>query len=255
MLCYSLTGEFTERIMFMPYNVVDRNGNHLGIVYRSFNQIDKEHIYLVAITHQKVEAVTVDRLTIKNEVADMLECRTMFGKINEDKLDRKLDDILENEYKDFGYINKDDFIKLLFLESGLLLKTSVIKDIDIKGYILMDMKETDYDKNQLVIGEIVDYIDEKLPEGYPIYGKIVHYPIIKQDTMGFGEGFLLGADLADYGGRNHIHYTRLIIKSGNYVDSYEIPMQLTVKKGDNIQLYIDKDEIKRVFCNETIYEF
>lgn len=35
----------------MPFNVIDLTRNHLGIVHRSFNQIDNEHIYVVAVTH------------------------------------------------------------------------------------------------------------------------------------------------------------------------------------------------------------
>ena len=84
--------------------------------------------------------------------------------------------------------------------------------------------------------------------------KIIDYPIVETDIMGGGEGFLLGANLSDVGGRNHAHSTRLLIKSGNFTNSLDLPVIINARKGMTIQLYYNEKEINQVFCDGVIYK-
>lgn len=81
------------------------------------------------------------------------------------------------------------------------------------------------------------------------------YPIFRTDIMGAAEGLLLGANFSDFAGRNHAHETVLEIKSGNFEKSISFPIQMNIKKGMPIQLYLIEDKIKKFFCDEAIYEF
>ncbi len=85
--------------------------------------------------------------------------------------------------------------------------------------------------------------------------KITEYPRIQIDSMLSGQGLLLGADFEDLVGRTHIHRTKLKIKSGNFTCDLDLPVELYLKKGDTIQIYIDNRVIKRIFCDGIIYEF
>jgi len=71
--------------------------------------------------------------------------------------------------------------------------------------------------------------------------------------MGFGEGVILGADLADMGGRNHSHETKLKIVSGNFQGNVILPYIVYTKKDMEIQLYVAENKIKMVFSDGIIY--
>ena len=120
----------------------------------------------------------------------------------------------------------------------------------------MDINNVVIENNSIIIDEEIDYINnEKLENHIPMVAKIIDYPRIQIDSMSSGQGLLLGADLADLAGRNHIHKTKLKIKSGNFTYELNLPVELYLKKGDTIQIYVDNRVIKRIFCDGIIYEF
>ena len=47
----------------------------------------------------------------------------------------------------------------------------------------------------------------------------------------------------------------LKIKSGNFSYELNLPVELYLKKGDIIQIFVDNRVIKRVFCDGIIYDF
>ncbi len=121
---------------------------------------------------------------------------------------------------------------------------------------MVDINNVVIENDSMVIDEEIDYISsEKIGKDIPMVAKITDYPRIQIDSMTSGQGLLLGADLTDLAGRNHIHRTKLKIKSGNFEHDLSLPVELYLKKDDTIQIYVDNRVIKRVFCNGIIYEF
>ncbi|NLN48683.1 MAG: hypothetical protein GX154_06265, partial [Clostridiales bacterium] len=89
----------------------------------------------------------------------------------------------------------------------------------------------------------------------PIFGEITGYPLFYTDIMGLGEGFILGANISDFGGRNHSHETRLKIKSGNYEDIFDFPIIINARMGMGIQLYLGEKKIEQLYCDGSLYKF
>lgn len=243
----------------MPIEIYDKNNKYLGIIQKKY--YNNLNIYMVAITELQFKDIDFDIVKIKKFLASVYDCVTILGKIKEDKFEEKLKEIREEEKNNkFIEVKHDDFLKVLFLQhfhgEGFedVININISKE-NIKGYLLIDIGKIQVQHGRFIIEDDIDYITEKkIGDSIPIYAKIVNYPVVKTDIMGMS-GIFQGANLADFGGRNHSHITSLEIKSGNFKDSLEIPMLLTVKKDMNIQFDIAKRQIKQVFCDGIIYKF
>ena len=116
----------------------------------------------------------------------------------------------------------------------------IVENEFINAYFLIDINNVVIENDSIIIDEEIDYINnEKLENHIPMVAKIIDYPRIEISSMSSGQGLLLGADLADLSGRNHIHKTKLKLKSGNFVYELNLPVELYLKKDDTIQIYID----------------
>ena len=192
-------------------------------------------------------------------MAGFLGCKTILGKINEPRLNKCIDNIIIKEFSKFKDNTYDELLKLVYLRILRYEENFHYKNIEnsqINGYFLVDINNVVIENDSVIIDEEIDYItNEKLENHIPMVAKIIDYPRIQIDSMSSGQGLLLGADLADLAGRNHIHRTKLKIKSGNFAQELNLPVELYLKKGDTIQIYLDNRVIKRVFCDGIIYEF
>lgn len=122
----------------------------------------------------------------------------------------------------------------------------------------MDADKLNFEDGSAIMDETIDYFPKDIADvdvNAPIYAKIIDYPIIKTDIMEIGEGLLLGADLSDYGGRNHAHTTVLKILSGNCTMEIELPIIVYAKKDMTVNLYMSGDRIRKVFCDGIMYKF
>ena len=241
----------------MPFNVYDRNRKYLGFIQSAYPQYT--NVFMVASTGVKLTDEDFHINNIKSELAGYLGCKSILGKINETRLSKSIDNIINKEFSKFKKNTYEDLLKLVYLrilryEENFHYKN--LKSEQINGYFLLDINNVVMENNYLIIDEEIDYIsNEKLEKLIPMVGKIIDYPRIQIDSMSSGQGLLLGADLADLSGRNHIHKTKLKIKSGNFAFELNLPVELYLKKGDTIQIYVDNRVIKRVFCDGIIYEF
>lgn len=263
----------------MPVDIYDRNQEHIGIIRERY--IDTDNVYMVAITDLNSADIAIDEDKLKKYMAGIVKVKSIFGKIDEDRLKEEIEELrISEQYEQLSY---DDFIKYLFLKnySGKsienYLEINGFREELIKGYILLDIKKIEIKNGKLCIDDEMDYIlnetidydlipknnspylidqrkDEITDKIKPIFAKITGYPILQTDIMGFGEGFILGGDLADLGGRNHSHETILRIKSGSYEDNIVLPIIVFAKAGMPIQLYIDEKKIEKVFCDGVIYK-
>lgn len=267
----------------MPIDIYDDNGNYLGIIRNRYQ--DKDNIYLLAITDLNSNDINFNEDKMKKYVAGILKVKNIFGKVDEDRLKEEIDSLRTSEqYSIFQQIPYDDFIRYLFLKnySGKNIEeyleiNGFIEEM-IRGYIFFDINKVEIIDGKFVINEDMDYIQSEaidfdlIPEKTspyfidhkenewnsnlkPIFAKVTGYPIIHTDIMGAGEGFFLGANLSDFGGRNHSHETRLRIKSGNCEEIFDFPILISTRKDMNIQLYIGQKNIEQIFCDGVIYKF
>lgn len=202
----------------MSFNVCDKYGRHIGFIKDSYPYY--ANVFRVALTE--------DRIENKSGELDEIKGR-----------------------------NKDEFIKYLLLKNSTDVEKHICFDTkNIKGYILLDIDKINIENNTVILNEDLDYIEDmKLDEETPVYARVATLPVVTTDIMGLGTGLLLGADIADLGGRNHIHTTRFKMQSGNSITDIEVPAQLGIRKGMNIQLYFNGNKISKVFCDGVIYVF
>ncbi|MBZ9686200.1 hypothetical protein G9F72_007630 [Clostridium estertheticum] len=241
----------------MPFNVYNRNKKYLGFIQSAYPQYT--NVFMVASTDVKLTDEDFDINKMKSELAGYLGCKNILGKVNEPRLSKSIDNIIVKEFGKFKDNTYDELLKLVYLRILRYEENFNYKSIEnekINAYFLIDINNVVIENNSIIIDEEIDYINnEKLENHIPMIAKIIDYPRIQIDSMSSGQGLLLGADLADLSGRNHIHKTKLKIKSGNFAYELNLPVELYLKKGDTIQIYVDNRVIKRVFCNGIIYDF
>ena len=261
----------------------DKNQRYLGVIREKY--LDKRNIYLLGILNTPSGEISFNDDSVKKYLAGVMGIKNLFGKVNKDRFREEIEDIRAlDEYSKFWGLSYEEFLSYLFLEkfTGKSIRDYIeiegSSDETIKGYILFDITKAVITGGKITINEDIDYIQEQevdfdmIPRkslAYsftqsesewnsdikPIYGKVTGYPIHYTDIMGAGEGFLLGANISDFGGRNHSHETRLRIKSGNCEDVFDFPVILNAKADMNIQLYMGEKNIEQIFCDGVIYKF
>ena len=241
----------------MPFNVYDRNKKYLGFIQSAYPQYT--NVFMVASTDIKLTEKDFNINKVKSELASFLGCKSILGKINEPRLNKSIDNIIIKEFKKFKDNTYEELLKLAYLRILRYGENVRYKKVDIaqvNAYFLIDINNVVIENNYIIIDEEIEYIcNEKIGNFIPMVAKIVDYPRIQIDSLMSGQGLLLGADLADLVGRSHIHRTRLKIKSGNFTHELDLPVELYIKKGDIIEIYVDNRVIKRIFCDGIIYEF
>lgn len=240
---------------------VSFNGKHIGFVAKTFPE--NQHLFMVALTSLTIEEIALDNQQIKGYLGRVFGFTNMFGRLQEDRLHEFLESKRTDKYKEAQINNSDDFLRFFFLkvadERGYdLEKLFHWEEIEplVKGYLLINVETAKFSGATIELEEINYFSEETVGEGMkPIFASIIDYPIYRTDIMGAAEGFFLGANFSDFGGRNHAHETVLRIRSGNYEKTISFPIQMYVKKGMPIQLYLQEGKIKRIFCGDAIYEF
>ncbi|WP_069650018.1 hypothetical protein [Caloranaerobacter ferrireducens] len=239
----------------MPFDVYDINNRHMGVITSLFpNNTD---ILMVGITNLKISDIELDLTGLKNYIAELYGCKNIFGKIKEDKLVETLRNVWENKYKSYGEYNEKLLFRLLLLEQLCDIESFIkIDKSKIYGYLLLDRKNIEMNGENIIIKENIDYIEANDGHnGTPIYGKVIDYPIITVENIGVGEGLLLRTDFSHFGGRNHIHKTKFKILSGNAILPITVPISLMIKKDMIVQIYLEKRNIKKIFCDGVFYMY
>jgi len=241
----------------MPFNVYDKNKKYLGFIQSAYPQYT--NIFMAAHTDVKLEKQDFNINKIKSELASFLGCKSILGKINEPRLKKSIDNIIIKNFSKFKNNTNEELLKLAYLK---ILRYEVdfhykkIENSRIDSYFLVDINNVLIENDSIILDEEIEFIsNEKIGNDIPMVAEITEYPRIQIDSMLTGQGLLLGADLEDLVGRTHIHRTKLKIKSGNYTCGLDLPVELYLKKGDTIQIYVDNRVIKRIFCDGIIYEF
>ena len=266
----------------MAFNVCTKEGKHLGITFGSSFQAGSFHIggrnrriVQIALTDHRVEDADLDYQKIKNVVAERHNAKSMLGKIKEEVLQQELNRLWEEEmaqgetdeeafknlYREFQPKDFDEkFIYRLFhLKNRFDLEPYWSGEpFDIKGFVLYDLNEGAlYDGKTLLLEEPVKYIEttEEYKGIKPSHFVVTQRPEISIVGMGIGEGLLLGANISDFGGRNHTHSTKLTLLSGNTLYDTEVPIHIHAKKGMPLTMYVDQEKNIPVafLCDEVLY--
>ncbi|MDG5788385.1 hypothetical protein QA612_12925 [Evansella sp. AB-P1] len=246
----------------MPLNVTYEE-QHIGFVAGAYP--GKSHVFLIALTSLTVEEAGIDQPQMKSYLARIFEATNFFGRVKEDELNEILKRLQKDNFKDLDIHDDETLLRFIFLKAAaerggyeieMLFNWEELSH-NVEGFLILDMEKVLFKRNAVILEEKISYFsDATLAEdnGLPIFAIINDYPIIKTDVMGAGEGLLLGANLSDFGGRNHSHKTTLLLKSGNSEQEFTFPLHMHVKRGMPIQLYVKENRIHKIFCNETIYQ-
>lgn len=252
----------------MAFNVCDRNGEHIGFICDRYPE--QRDVLLVAVTGDLLDDASVDMENVLQQLASVYGCKGLLGKINEEKLGSVMVQKKEQNHN-LEEMPHDDLVKYLFLKENTDVQKAVKADAEaIEGYLLLDVEDIRFRNGCVVMDEVPDYIDgEEIEEEHDqdmlspylqseksirLYGRTVGHPIVKTEVMGVGEGLLLGANLSDFGGRNHSHSTKLRIRSGNCTRTFDLPFIVNARKGMPVRIYIAEKKIKKVFCDGVFYE-
>ncbi|ABR46268.1 hypothetical protein Amet_0025 [Alkaliphilus metalliredigens QYMF] len=244
----------------MPFNVCDQNGKHIGILYERCPEYSLGRKFsLVCLTELTTEKININFHGIKDYLARRYDLKTVFGKIKEEKLQEKLEEEWREYYSEYGAYDEVFLLKIhLSNHQGEISHLIEIEEQSVQGYILLNRENVIFhNKETIIIKNELDFIqpEKEILGKKPLYTKVVDYPVISMGVMGLGEGLLLGANLSDFGGRNHIHNTKLKLMVGNDIHQLELPMQINAKRGMTILFYLEGQKIKHMVCDERIYTF
>lgn len=266
----------------MAFNVCTKEGKHVGITYGSAQELGSFHIggnnrriVRIALTDQRIEDGNFNYEEIRKGIAERHGARNLMRKIKEDALQEELHKYWEKEktqmkaakegqqnlYRDFQPREFDEkFIyRLYHLKNRFSIKPYWLgEELQIQGFIFYDLDEGILvDEKTLLLEEPLKYIEttEKYKELKPTYSVIAERPEVSILGMGIGEGLLLGANLSDFGGRNHVHSTKFKLLSGNAIYKISVPIHIHAKAGMNLTMYIDEDKNAPIafICDEVLY--
>jgi hypothetical protein len=212
----------------MPLNVIDNYGKHVGVIVAKFM-----HKYVVALTNEAVGDYMLpflDQLTMR--AAEAWQCKSMFGKINEDKFLACLKQWIPAIKAE--YFQPAKSLSLYALNKDDLYQYGLVKAFPSATYILTEGKFMD------------DFYNIKLGLSA---GRI--------PGLGLNKGFpaLIGevADLPRIFCSNHS--TELKIKTGDTEIDLTLPGNILARKGEEVALELDfvSQKVLRVTNGEVIY--
>ena len=254
----------------MFLNVCDKTERHIGFICNIYpgnidtNSTSHEQAYVVALTDFKLTYEHVNIDYVKDCLAHIFDSKNILGKVKDEKLKKAITDNICSENINLFNLDYEDMLMFAFLKYCPPLYNFVpskflnidLNSLDINGYILLDIDKTEPYNTCLAINEEISTDPyEKLDNLPPLVMRVTDYPVMKTEIMGFGEGLLLGANLSDFGGRNHAHSTILTVKSGNCETTLELPIYLDTIRDSEINLYINDNKIFKILTNGRIYRY
>ena len=125
----------------MPFNVIDRSGNPIGIICERF-MLDnpQSNLFLIGLTHQRLEDMDIDMEKIRGLIAYGLECKSILGSIKEEKFDQTMREIWKHNFSHHGYYDERFLIKRLMLQRFTPIDEYVrLERFTFTGYILIEI--------------------------------------------------------------------------------------------------------------------
>ena len=241
------------------FNVCDKEGRHLGFIWGKSLLV---HGWQVALSSARIDNDDINWELVKSQLADQLDSRNFWGKVKESTLIAKLKEVWDQKYArdlDIKFLPTSDldYLKFMYLVNGSndMGKSINLDRMDIRGYIFMDSTDPQFfNQDNLLLDSDLNFITERAIDRPPVFGEISSIPKIYLSVMGFTEGFLLGANWSDYGGRNHTHSTIVDIRLGSVDTRLRFPIQIPFKKGEPVQIYFSESgEISSVYYDGAIY--
>jgi len=238
-------------------NICGSDGRHLGFV---LGRSPFCRGWQVGLCHTPLDNAAINWALVTDRLAEHYRCKTIWGKVKEDALIGEVKEEWNREYarlenKYYPTVD-EDYLKIMFLVKDCDLSECIdTSGMEISGYVFLDHRALSfYDRERLLLDADLSYITENVMVSPPVFGEISYFPIIGVSPMDFAEGFLTGADLSDYGGRNHTHMTIARIRTGNVETECRLPIQVNFKKGEPVQIFLSPEgTVTRVFYDGAIY--
>lgn len=249
MLTFQVQYNYMLQEEHMPFNVIDRSGNSIGILADRFTHNNPQsQLFMVGLTKQRYETYDIDMDKIRDIIAYALECKTMLGAIKEEKFNQKLKEIWQSEYQSFGYYNEDFLIKRLMLNRSVPIENYIRLDrFQFDGYILIDGTQLKFASDFSVILDVeMDVIASPFPfqQGVAIFFKINGTPQIEIQTIRNSQPWEM----------NHVHSTTLPVISGDVSTQLIIQAHCSFKIGMNIAVLFEKEKITGIFGDGIYYK-
>ena len=124
----------------MPFNVYSKNGEYLGFIQSAYPQYT--NVFMVASTDIKLTEKDFNINKIKSELASFLGCKSILGKINEQRLSKSIENIIIKEFKKFKDNTYEELLKLVYLRIMRSEENFNYKKVDItqiNAYFLIDI--------------------------------------------------------------------------------------------------------------------
>ncbi|PKM86817.1 MAG: hypothetical protein CVU85_07105 [Firmicutes bacterium HGW-Firmicutes-10] len=233
----------------MPFNVIGRQGNAIGILADRFTFNDPQStILMVGLTKQRCESYDFDVDKMRDIIAYSLDCRTVFKTIKEDKFSQALKEIWQKEYQSFGYYDEDFLTKRLMLNRSIAIKDYLSQErFQFEGYILIDLTDLTFTSDYSVILD-VEIEATKFPfssdKGIPVFFKVNGVPQIEIQTLRSTQPWEM----------NHFHMTTLPVISGNVSTKLIVDAHCPMKNGMDIQVLFEKEKITGIFGDGIYYK-
>ena len=158
----------------MPFNVYNKKREYLGFIQSAYPQYT--NVFMVACTDIKLTENDFNINKVKSELASFLGCKSILGKINEQRLNKSIENIIIKEFKKFKDNTYEELLKLVYLRMLRSEENFYYKKVDntqINAYILVDLSSVIIENGSIIIDEEIDYIcNEKIGNLIPIVAKI-----------------------------------------------------------------------------------
>lgn len=233
----------------MPFNVIDRSGNPIGIICeRLLIDNPQSNLFLIGLTQQRLEDMDIDMEKIRGMIAYGLDCRSILGSIKEEKFDQAMREIWKHNFSLHGYYDEPFLVKRLMLQRFTPIDEYVrLERFNFSGYILIDGAKMNFiDNTHIMLDEEMDYIQPPFSQDYgiPVFFKIMGIPICQTEGVRTGQPWEM----------NHFHTTRIPVNSGNASLVLQVGTQCLLKAGMNIQVIVEKEKIAGIFGDGIYYK-
>lgn len=214
--------------------------------------------WLVALCSEPLRDELYDWQQTKKLLAGHYSAKRLFGRRDLiDAVKQEWDSALKKDpTPQFKPSSEKDYLKYAVLACKLTPQKALKTDqLNIKGFVYLNGPVHFIDNDRVLLDADLSYVTDPALDGEPLHVIVEDYPRIFHSMMRVGEGLLLGASLADFGGRNHSHNTLVSVRCGNIRTTLRIPMQIAFKKGLTLQIYFsERNRIREFFHDGVVYK-
>ncbi len=234
----------------MPFNVVDQNGLHRGVLLKKhlinddeYLKVEQKNYWLCALTNITTEDLNFDLFQVKKLWAERNKLTDKNGVYKDSVLREQVLKRAASYYSgDLGFEEALRFLYHRFVWSHA--KKEIESKFSIKGYIFIDP-----DKIKLKDDKLITDLPDNIPScpvnefGSPLIAKVISQPRVKLDSVRIGQVYV------------NKQFTSYKLLSGGVVINLTLPCYIDgCRQGDFILIYLDKNKPKLTLINGMYYD-